>query len=91
MRALRVLFVLPIRFYRRHVSPWTPPSCRFRPTCSAYGEQAVLEHGVLKGVLLTVWRILRCQPFSKGGHDPVPSRGRWRPAPGAHEIRDDAG
>ena len=83
MRPLRLLFVLPIRVYRRWISPWTPPSCRFRPTCSAYGEAAVLRHGILKGSLLTLWRILRCQPFSRGGADPVPAPGRWRsdPAP----------
>ena len=78
MKALRVLTVLPIRFYRRFISPYTPPTCRFRPTCSAYGEQAILRHGILKGVLLTLWRILRCQPFSKPGNDPVPPRGRWK-------------
>lgn len=74
---LRTLAVLPIRAYRRWITPFTPPSCRFHPTCSAYGEEAILRHGVLKGCLLTTWRVLRCQPFSSGGFDPVPEKGRW--------------
>ena len=78
MRALRVLTVLPIRFYRRFITPFTPPTCRFQPTCSAYGEQAILRHGILKGALLTLWRVLRCQPFSEPGPDPVPPPGRWK-------------
>lgn len=77
--AIRWLAILPIRFYRRFVSRFTPPTCRFRPTCSAYGEEAIRVHGVWKGGLLTVWRILRCQPFAAGGADPVPPPGRWRP------------
>ena len=81
MRVLRLLFVLPIRAYRRFLSPFTPPSCRFRPTCSAYGEEAILVHGVWKGTLLTLWRILRCQPFSTPGPDPVPPPGGWRGTP----------
>lgn len=80
MRWLRRLFVLPIRFYQRVISPLTPPSCRFEPSCSEYGAQAILAHGVLKGVLLGTWRILRCHPFCEGGLDPVPDKGRWRRA-----------
>lgn len=78
MRLLRQLFVLPIRAYQRVVSPLTPPSCRFEPSCSEYGAQAILAHGVFKGILLGTWRILRCQPFTQGGLDPVPPPGRWR-------------
>jgi hypothetical protein len=78
VRFLRRLFVLPIRFYQRVISPLTPPSCRFEPSCSEYGAQAILAHGVVKGILLGCWRILRCQPFCEGGHDPVPEKGRWR-------------
>ena len=89
---LRWFAVLPIRAYRRWISPYTPPSCRFHPTCSAYGIVAIQRHGVLKGSLLTIWRILRCQPFSAGGLDPVPERGRWRPAvrePGEGRVREE--
>jgi len=80
VRWLRRLFVLPIRLYQRLISPLTPPSCRFEPSCSEYGAQAILVHGVGKGVLLGTWRILRCHPFCDGGHDPVPPVGRWRRA-----------
>lgn len=78
MRALRRLFVLPIRAYQRLISPLTPPSCRFLPSCSEYGAQAILGHGLVKGSLLAGWRILRCHPFTEGGWDPVPAPGRWK-------------
>ena len=61
-----------IRLYRRHISPLKRPTCRFYPTCSEYAEQAVMEHGVAKGLLLAGWRILRCNPLNPGGYDPVP-------------------
>lgn len=61
-----------IRLYRRYISPLKRPTCRFYPTCSEYAEQAVIKHGVLKGLLLAGWRILRCNPFNPGGYDPVP-------------------
>ena len=58
--------------YRRFLSPLKPPTCRFHPTCSQYGIEALRTHGFLKGSMLLTWRILRCQPFAKGGWDPVP-------------------
>ncbi|GKV69422.1 putative membrane protein insertion efficiency factor [Sporosarcina sp. NCCP-2716] len=61
-----------IRFYQKRISPLSPPTCRFYPTCSHYGVEAVETHGVLKGLLLTVIRISKCHPFHKGGFDPVP-------------------
>jgi putative membrane protein insertion efficiency factor len=61
-----------IRFYQLAISPFTPPSCRYIPTCSQYGYEAITKHGLLKGGLLTAKRLLRCHPFSKGGIDPVP-------------------
>ena len=62
-----------IRFYRRAVSPYTPPSCRFRPTCSAYAYEAIQKYGSLKGGWLALRRLLRCNPFYKGDFfDPVP-------------------
>jgi putative membrane protein insertion efficiency factor len=82
---LRHLFVLPIRFYQRWIAPLTPPVCRFTPNCSAYAQRCILVHGLCKGVLLGTWRILRCQPLSEGGHDPVPPPGRWRAQRGALE------
>ena len=78
MKALRELACLPIRFYQRYLSPLKPPMCRFQPTCSEYGLRAIRTHGVLKGILLTAWRILRCNPFTEPGPDPVPPRGAWK-------------
>lgn len=64
--------MVPIRVYRYLISPWLPPSCRFSPTCSAYAEEALRRHGPWRGTRLAVWRICRCHPLAKGGHDPVP-------------------
>ena len=61
-----------IGLYRRFISPLTDRHCRFTPTCSAYAMEAFRKHGFFKGLGLTVWRILRCNPFGKGGYDPVP-------------------
>lgn len=61
-----------VRFYQRHISGLKPPSCRFYPTCSAYALEALERFGALKGSVLSIWRILRCNPFCKGGIDPVP-------------------
>ena len=61
-----------IRFYRRHLSPHLPPMCRYYPTCSVYAIEAIETHGALRGTLLAVWRLLRCNPLSPGGYDPVP-------------------
>lgn len=61
-----------IRGYQKFLSPMLPPSCRFHPTCSEYGYEAIKKHGLLKGGRLAVWRVLRCNPWGKGGFDPVP-------------------
>ena len=71
---MREIFLLPVKGYRRFLSPMFPPVCRFTPSCSAYCLEAVRRHGVLRGTVLTVWRILRCNPFCKGGYDPVPEK-----------------
>lgn len=63
-----------IKFYRKNISPNTPPSCKYYPTCSQYGLEAIERFGALKGGFMTLWRILRCNPFSKGGYDPVPEK-----------------
>ena len=63
-----------IGLYRKFISPIKPPCCRFTPTCSAYAIEAFQKRGFFVGFALTVWRILRCNPFSKGGYDPVPER-----------------
>lgn len=61
-----------LRFYKREISPYLPPSCRFVPTCSEYAMQAVQKYGAVKGGYLAIRRILRCHPFHPGGYDPVP-------------------
>ena len=69
----RLLGMALIRGYQMTFAHLVPANtCRFTPTCSHYGYQAVAKHGLLKGSVLATWRILRCQPFSKGGYDPVP-------------------
>ncbi|MEG0371544.1 MAG: membrane protein insertion efficiency factor YidD [Clostridium sp.] len=69
---LKKLFLMLIRMYQKYISPLKPPSCRFYPTCSTYGTQAIEKYGAIKGAFMTIKRILRCHPFNKGGHDPVP-------------------
>ena len=69
---MKRLLIGAIRLYRKTLSPFIGQQCRFEPTCSHYGEEAIAKHGALRGSLLTVWRILRCGPWSKGGYDPVP-------------------
>ncbi len=73
VRAVLVaVLVAPILFYRRYVSPLTPPACRFTPTCSQYALEALRKHGPFKGLYLAVRRILRCHPWGGSGYDPVP-------------------
>lgn len=66
------LLLLIIRFYRKFISPLSPPSCRFTPSCSHYGYEAIEKYGFLKGGWLAIKRIGRCHPFNPGGYDPVP-------------------
>ncbi len=69
---IRACMLALVRFYRRFLSPLLPAACRFEPTCSQYALDAIEMHGALKGGWLTLRRLLRCQPFSRGGFDPVP-------------------
>ena len=70
---MKKLLLFLIRFYRKHISPAFPPSCRFTPTCSAYALEAIEKYGALKGGYLATKRFLRCNPFYKGDYyDPVP-------------------
>lgn len=70
---MKFLFLKLIRFYQKHISSVTPPSCRFTPTCSAYAYEAITKYGALKGGFLALKRLLRCNPFYKGDYyDPVP-------------------
>ena len=65
-------FIFLIKFYQKCISPLTPPSCRFTPTCSQYALEAFRKYGHIKGLYLSVRRILRCHPFGGSGYDPVP-------------------
>ena len=70
---MKRLFIGLIHFYQRHISPYCPACCRFTPTCSAYALEAIHKYGALRGGLLALKRLLRCNPFYKGdSHDPVP-------------------
>ncbi len=71
-QALVWLLLLPIYFYKGAISPLTPPSCRFTPSCSTYALEAIRKHGPFKGLYLALRRILRCHPWGGSGYDPVP-------------------
>lgn len=78
------LLIGVVRGYRKVISPVLPPVCRFEPSCSAYGLEALQTHGALRGSWLILARIARCQPFHRGGYDPVPARrGAAPPVPDA--------
>lgn len=80
---MKYLFIAIFKFYKRFISPLLPNACRFRPTCSEYAMEAFERFGVVRGLVLTGWRLLRCNPFCRGGYDPVPDSFRlvpWRRA-----------
>ena len=70
--AMKKILIFIIKAYQTYISPMKRTKCPYYPSCSAYGLEAVEKYGALKGGLLAIWRILRCNPFSKGGYDPVP-------------------
>ena len=69
---MKKLLICIILFYRKYISPMKSTKCPYIPTCSEYGLEAIQKYGALKGGCLAIWRIIRCNPFSKGGYDPVP-------------------
>lgn len=69
---IKKILLLMINFYRKFISPYKPRTCRFYPTCSAYSYEAISRYGALRGGILSIKRILRCNPFNPGGYDPVP-------------------
>lgn len=75
----RTLLILPIRAYQRLISPAFGERCRYYPSCSEYAVQAIQSYGILRGLVLAGWRILRCNPWSHGGVDPVASQRLFRP------------
>ncbi|MFL5779677.1 MAG: membrane protein insertion efficiency factor YidD [Thermoleophilaceae bacterium] len=78
-RALREAFLLPLHLYRRVISPVLRPHCRYSPSCSEYALDAVREYGVIRGAVLAAWRVMRCNPWSHGGVDPVAQQRLFRP------------
>ncbi|MEQ8192540.1 MAG: membrane protein insertion efficiency factor YidD [Candidatus Eremiobacterota bacterium] len=68
---LKLILINLIRFYQNYISCYMPPVCRFRPSCSEYAVQSLEKYGIIRGGLKATWRILRCNPFCRGGHDPV--------------------
>jgi uncharacterized protein len=76
----RMVVLGVVQVYRHTVGPMFAGRCRFYPSCSNYALGAVRTHGAFKGSVLAAWRLLRCSPLTEGGIDPVPDRGRWRPA-----------
>lgn len=68
---MKKLLISLIKFYRKRISPMSPPKCKYVPTCSQYALEVIEKYGAIKGSIMACWRILRCNPFSKGGFDPV--------------------
>ncbi len=71
---MKTILIVLIKFYSKAISPYLPGSCRFSPSCSVYAIEAIGKFGAIRGTLLSVYRILRCNPFCRGGYDPVPER-----------------
>ena len=79
MTVLRGLAITPIRLYQRLISPALGQRCKYYPSCSEYAVQAISTFGILRGLVLAVWRLLRCNPFSHGGFDPVENQRLFKP------------
>ncbi|NPA36839.1 MAG: membrane protein insertion efficiency factor YidD [Chlorobi bacterium] len=77
--ALSWLLILPVKFYQLFISPMLGSNCNFSPTCSSYSIEALKKHGPIKGLLLSVWRIIRCNPWGGHGKDPVPEKFHFPP------------
>lgn len=69
---MKRLLLSTVRFYQRFISPMSPPSCRFTPSCSQYSYEAISKYGIIKGVWLSIKRVGRCNPWNPGGYDPIP-------------------
>ncbi len=86
MSALERVVLAPLRVYQRFVSPALPRRCKYHPTCSAYAVEAIKAYGILRGSVLAAWRILRCNPWSHGGYDPVSAQTVFRRPDRAHRV-----
>ena len=78
---MKAIFLAPIRLYQRVLSPMLPARCKYHPTCSEYAVQAIRTQGVMRGLVLAGWRVLRCNPLSDGGFDPVEDQRLFKPRP----------
>ena len=85
MRPLRAIVLAPIRLYQAVISPALPRHCKYEPTCSRYAVQAIDRYGILRGLVLAGWRLLRCNPWSHGGYDPVEDQRLFRSRTAGHE------
>jgi putative membrane protein insertion efficiency factor len=83
LRIARAIFLAPIIVYQRVVSPAIPRRCKYEPTCSRYAVEAIGQYGILRGLVLAGWRLLRCNPWSYGGYDPVEAQRVFRVGPRA--------
>ena len=81
MKVLRWIVIGPIVLYQRLISPALPRRCKYEPSCSRYARQAIEEYGILRGLVLAGWRLLRCNPWSHGGYDPVDAQRVFRARP----------
>ena len=87
---MKAVVQFALRAYKGLISPMLPPSCKYTPTCSEYAMEAVEMYGVLRGGIMSAWRVLRCNPFARGGYDPVVKRESGWPAV-HHEIQHHHG
>jgi hypothetical protein len=85
-RAARAVITAPIVIYQRVISPGLPRRCRYEPTCSRYATQAIWEYGILRGLVLAGWRLLRCNPLSRGGYDPVTAQRLFKISPAGRTV-----
>ena len=90
-RFVRTVVLAPLVVYQRAISPALPRRCKYEPTCSAYAVQAIERYGVLRGIALAAWRVLRCNPFSRGGYDPVTAQHLFKHAGHDHVPETSAG
>jgi hypothetical protein len=86
MKAVRRLAILPIRAYQLLLSPMTGDHCKYYPSCSEYAAQAINQYGILRGLVLAGWRLLRCNPWSHGGFDPVEEQRLFKPRAPAPSV-----
>ena len=82
-RVARTIAIAPLLVYRHVISPGLPRRCKYEPSCSRYAIDAIREYGVLRGIVLAAWRVLRCNPWSDGGYDPVHAQRVFKRAQGA--------